>query len=56
MVIGKGGHVLKKVGMLARRDMEAKFQTKVFLKLYVTVEKDWRNNPKKMEQLSHSDE
>lgn len=56
IVIGKGGHVLKKVGTLARKDMEMKLQKKVYLNLFVTVEKDWRNNPKKVEKYGHSDE
>lgn len=56
IVIGKGGHVLKKVGTLARKDMELKLQKKIYLNLFVTVEKDWRNNPKKVEKYGHSDE
>ncbi len=56
IVIGKGGHVLKKIGTLARKDMEMKLQTKVYLNLHVTVEKDWRNNPRKVEKYAHSDE
>lgn len=56
IVIGKGGHVLKKIGTLARKDMEMKLQTKVYLNLHVTVSKDWRNNPKKVEKYANSDE
>lgn len=56
IVIGKGGHVLKKVGTLARKEMELRLQKKVYLTLYVTVEKDWRNNPKKVEKYGHFDE
>lgn len=56
IVIGKGGNVLKQVGTLARRDIELKAQKKVYLNLFVTVEKDWRNNPKKVEKYSHKDE
>ncbi len=43
ILIGKGGEMLKKVGTLARRDIEAIFDTKVFLELWVKVKKDWRN-------------
>ncbi len=56
IVIGKGGHVLKRVGTLARKDMEMKLQRKVYLTLFVKVEKDWRNNPKKVEKYGHVDE
>lgn len=43
IIIGKGGAMLKKVGTLARRDMEAFFGTKVHLNLWVRVKEDWRN-------------
>ncbi len=56
IVIGKGGHVLKQVGTLARRDIQEKLNKKVFLNLFVTVEKNWRNNPRKVEKYSHTNE
>ncbi len=56
IVIGKGGRVLKQVGTLARKDMEMKLQKKVYLSLHVKVEKDWRNNLRKVEQFAHIDE
>ena len=37
------GVALKKVGSMARRDMERFFEKKIFLELFVKVEKDWRN-------------
>ncbi len=43
IIIGHQGKALKKVGTEARKDMEAFFGKKVFLKLYVKVAKDWRN-------------
>ena len=48
IVIGKGGAALKKVGMLARKDIEAFFDKKVYLELYVKVEKDWRSRENKL--------
>lgn len=42
IIIGKGGAMLKEVGTRARRDIEALLGTKVNLKLWVGVEKDWR--------------
>lgn len=43
IVIGHKGEPLKKLGTLARKDIERFFEKKVFLQLYVKVEKDWRN-------------
>ena len=43
IVIGHKGEKLKRLGTLARRDIEKFFEKKVFLQLYVKVEKDWRN-------------
>ncbi len=43
MVIGKGGAMLKKAGTYARQDLEAFFDCKVNLKLWVKVKEDWRN-------------
>ena len=48
IVIGKGGSALKKVGTLARKDIEVFFDKKVFLELYVKVEKDWRSRDNKL--------
>ncbi len=39
MVIGKGGQMIKSIGTMARREMEAKFGKKVFLELSVLEEK-----------------
>lgn len=43
IVIGHGGQALKKVGAMARKDIERFFGKKVFLEMFVKVEKDWRN-------------
>lgn len=43
IVIGHKGQALKKVGAMARKDIERFFDKKVFLEMYVKVEKDWRN-------------
>lgn len=41
IVIGKGGRMLKEIGRLARLDLERLFGTKVYLELWVRVQKDW---------------
>lgn len=59
IIIGKQGAALRKVGTDARKDIEAFFEKKVFLQLYVKVEKDWRNRERKLRnfgyQLEHKE-
>ncbi|HCF80320.1 MULTISPECIES: GTPase Era [unclassified Proteiniphilum] len=43
IVIGHKGDALKRLGIMARKDIELFFEKKIFLQLYVKVEKDWRN-------------
>lgn len=44
IIIGKGGQMLKKIGSLARTDIERMLDMKVNLKLWVKVKKDWRDS------------
>jgi GTP-binding protein Era len=43
IIIGDQGKAIKKVGSMARKDIEKFFEKKVFLEMFVKVEKDWRN-------------
>ncbi len=43
IIIGKGGKMLKQVGTKARKDIENLLGDKVFLELWVKVQKDWRD-------------
>lgn len=43
ILVGKGGAMTKKIGQLARSDIENLLGSKVFLELWVKVKKDWRN-------------
>jgi len=43
IIIGDKGLAIKKVGSMARKDLERFFEKKIFLELFVKVEKDWRN-------------
>lgn len=43
IIIGKKGGMLKEIGQLARVDIENLLDSKVFLELWVKVQKDWRN-------------
>ena len=44
IIIGKNGAMLKRIGTLARKDMEQNFNAKVYLKTWVKVKEDWQNN------------
>ena len=46
IIIGKNGEMLKKIGTFARKDMEKNFETKINLKTWVKVKKDWQNDEK----------
>ncbi|MDR0505703.1 MAG: GTPase Era [Dysgonamonadaceae bacterium] len=43
IIIGEQGKAIKKTGSMARKDIERFFEKKVFLEMFVKVEKDWRN-------------
>ena len=51
IVIGSGGQRLKEIGRRARLELEAFFDTKVFLELFVRVERDWAENPRRLKDL-----
>ena len=53
IIIGKGGSMLKKIGTAARRDIEEMTGTKVFLKLFVKVRKNWRDNEKDVRSFGY---
>ena len=44
IIIGKGGTMLRKIGSLARKDIEEMLEMQVNLKLWVIVKKDWRDS------------
>ncbi len=53
IIIGKGGDKIKKVGIEARKDIEKFFDKKVYLELFVKVEKDWRNRENKLKAFGY---
>lgn len=55
IIIGKGGAKIKKVGIQARTDIEKLFGKKVYLELFVKVEKDWRNRENKLREFGYMD-
>ena len=53
IVIGKGGQKLKKIGEAARKEIEAFLGTRVFLELWVKVEKNWTQDPRALDRLGY---
>jgi GTP-binding protein Era len=53
MVIGKNGSRLKMIGMEARKEIERMLATKVYLKLFVRVNKNWSKDSKSLRRLGY---
>ncbi len=53
IVIGRGGAMLKRIGTEARQDIEKMVGAKVFLKLFVRVQKNWRKDAKAIERFGY---
>ncbi|HET7628425.1 MAG TPA: GTPase Era [Bacillales bacterium] len=55
IIIGKQGVMLKEIGKRAREDIAKLFGSKVFLELWVKVQKDWRNKDYLLEDFGYRD-
>ncbi|MFQ5465718.1 MAG: GTPase Era [Thermodesulfobacteriota bacterium] len=53
MVIGRGGRMLKRIGTEARSEIESLLGVKVFLKLFVRVQKDWTRSPGALKEFGY---
>lgn len=53
IIIGKQGSMIKKIGQLARRDIEELLGEKIFLELWVKVQKDWRNRRSQLAEFGY---
>lgn len=53
IIIGKGGTMLKRIGTEARKDIETFFDKRVYLEIFVKVEKDWRNRENKLKAFGY---
>lgn len=53
IIIGHRGSMIKRVGTDARKDMERFFDKKVFLETFVKVDKDWRNDDRKLRKYGY---
>ena len=51
IIIGRGGQMLKQIGMRARRDIEKLLDRHVRLNLFVRVQGNWRNDPRTLDEL-----
>ena len=51
IIIGNKGQAIKRVGIEARKDIEKFLDHKVYLELYVKVDKNWRNNTNKLRKF-----
>lgn len=56
IVIGKKGALLKEIGTKSRHDIEMLLGSKVFLELWVKVQKDWRNTPGRLKEFGFNDD
>ena len=54
IIIGKGGSMLKKIGTVARREIENMMETKVNLQLWVKVRKEWRDSELYMKNYGYN--
>ena len=55
IIIGKNGQMIKKIGTLARKEIEELLGTKVYLELYVKVIEKWRDREKYLNELEFND-
>jgi GTP-binding protein Era len=53
IIIGKNGTMLKRIGTEARQDIERMTGRRVFLKLFVRIQKNWRKDPKAIERFGY---
>lgn len=53
IIIGKGGKMLKEIGTRARRDIEVMLGDKIFLELFVKVQRDWRDKPANLQDYGY---
>ncbi len=55
ILIGKGGKMIKRIGVLARKDIEAYLNKRVNLTTFVRVEEEWRNSTRCLREFGYQD-
>ena len=53
IILGEGGKMIKELGTLARKDIEAFLDSKVFLELFVKVRPKWRDNEMQLKEYGY---
>jgi len=53
ILIGRGGKMIKKIGQAAREDLESFFGSRVFVELFVKVDKNWSRDPRTLRRLGY---
>ena len=53
ILVGKGGRTIKRIGQLARAEIEQFLETTVFLDLRVSVKADWRRDERKLKDMGY---
>lgn len=56
IIIGHQGHALKKVSTEARKSLKRFFNKKIFMEIFVKVDKDWRNSQKELNNFGYNPE
>ncbi|MFA7156156.1 MAG: GTPase Era [Bacilli bacterium] len=56
IIIGKGGSMIKNIGIMSRRDIEHLLGSKINLELFVRVEKNWRNEFRYLKEFGYKGE
>lgn len=54
IILGKGGAMIKGIGVHSRESIEKLLDARVYLTLWVKVKEDWRNNPSMLNELGYS--
>jgi len=55
ILIGRGGSMLKKIGKAARLEMEKFFAARIYLELFVRVQKDWTHDKRMLREFGYSE-
>ncbi len=55
IIIGKNGEMMKKIGQLARKDIENLLGRHIYLDLWVKVAEKWKKNPNALREMGYSD-
>ena len=55
IIIGRGGLRLKEIGREAREEMERLFHMKIYLRMWVKVQEDWRDDPQLLAEMGYGE-